>query len=278
MSDRKYHFISGLPRSGSTLLAAILRQNPRFHAAMTSPCGGLVQRMLEAMSEDNEYSTFISPAQKQAIVQSIFTAYYQPQADKEIVFDTNRLWCSKLPLIRELFPQAKVICCVRNIAWIMDSIERLIRRNTLDISGLFSNSAERATVYSRTETLSQGGRLVGFAYNALKEAFYSEHSDILLLIDYELFTQKPDKTIALIYQFLGEEPFAHDFENVHYDAPEFDNKLNTKGLHKVHSKVEYKPRQTILPPDLFEQFNHLSFWTQATHSQANVIVAKPKEP
>ncbi|MBU0835751.1 MAG: sulfotransferase, partial [Gammaproteobacteria bacterium] len=27
-----YHFISGLPRSGSTLLAALLRQNPRFHA------------------------------------------------------------------------------------------------------------------------------------------------------------------------------------------------------------------------------------------------------
>ena len=31
------HFISGLPRSGSTLLAGILRQNPRFHAGMTSP-------------------------------------------------------------------------------------------------------------------------------------------------------------------------------------------------------------------------------------------------
>jgi len=28
----RYHFISGLPRSGSTLLAAILRQNLRFHA------------------------------------------------------------------------------------------------------------------------------------------------------------------------------------------------------------------------------------------------------
>ncbi|MEG3936419.1 MULTISPECIES: sulfotransferase [unclassified Microcoleus] len=34
------HFISGLPRSGSTLLAALLRQNPRFHGAMTSPLGG----------------------------------------------------------------------------------------------------------------------------------------------------------------------------------------------------------------------------------------------
>jgi sulfotransferase len=31
---QKMHFISGLPRSGSTLLAGILRQNPQFHAAM----------------------------------------------------------------------------------------------------------------------------------------------------------------------------------------------------------------------------------------------------
>jgi hypothetical protein len=30
------HFISGLPRSGSTLLAAILRQNPHFHATISS--------------------------------------------------------------------------------------------------------------------------------------------------------------------------------------------------------------------------------------------------
>lgn len=59
----KAHFISGLPRSGSTLLAAI-----RFHAAMTSPVGGLVERMLEAMSENNEFSVFISPEQKRVLI------------------------------------------------------------------------------------------------------------------------------------------------------------------------------------------------------------------
>ena len=45
----KLHFISGLPRSGSTLLAGILRQNPRFHAAMTGPVGALFGAMLNAM-------------------------------------------------------------------------------------------------------------------------------------------------------------------------------------------------------------------------------------
>ena len=42
------HFISGLPRSGSTLLAGLLRQNPRFAAAMTGPVGGLSTTLLNA--------------------------------------------------------------------------------------------------------------------------------------------------------------------------------------------------------------------------------------
>ncbi|WP_232251440.1 sulfotransferase [Oscillatoria acuminata] len=228
------------------------------------------------MSEDNEFSVFISPEQQRALIMSIFSAYYHPQADKEIIFDTNRLWCSELPLILELFPEAKVICCVRNIAWIMDSIELLIRCNTFEVSRLFDNPAERATVYSRTEALSQGSRLVGYAYNALKEAFYSEQSASLLLVDYDLLTKGPDKTMSLICQFLGEEPFEHDFNHVEYQEPEFDNKLRTEGLHEVRSQVEFKPRKTILPPDLFERFDDLSFWNEPTHSCASAIVAKAK--
>jgi len=251
---QKAHFISGLLLSGSTLLAATLRKKPRFHAAMTSPVGGLVERMWEAMSEDNEFSVFISPEQKRARIRSIFSAYYHPQADKEIIFDTNRLWCSKLPLIMELFPLSKVICCVRNIPWIMDSIQLVIRRNPFDVSRLFNNPAEPATVYSRTETLSQGSRLVAYAYNAIKEAFYSEQSGYILLGDYELLTIKPGKTMSLIYPFIGEEPFNH-FDNVQYKEPEFYQKQQkTHGLHQVRNLVDFNPKKTILLPDLLQLF------------------------
>jgi sulfotransferase len=230
------------------------------------------------MSENNEFSVFITPEQKRALTLTIFSTFYEPQAEKEVIFDTNRLWCSKLSLIHELFPDSKVICCVRNVAWIMDSVELLVRKNTFEVSRLFSNSGERSTVYTRTEALSQGGRLVGFAYNALKEAFYSEYSSSLLLVDYDILAQAPDKTLSLIYQFLGEKPFSHDFENVEYQADEFDNRLNTKGLHQVRRKVEFKPRLTILPPDLFAKYDSLSFWKNPSNSLANVIVAQPNPP
>ena len=50
------HFISGLPRSGSTLLAALLRQNPRFEAGMSGPLAGLFGALLGEMSARNEFS------------------------------------------------------------------------------------------------------------------------------------------------------------------------------------------------------------------------------
>src|SRR3954463_1913836 len=70
------HFISGLPRAGSTLLSAILRQNPRFRAGMTGPVGSLVDAMLRNMSMSNETSIFITDAQRKALLRSIFSTFY----------------------------------------------------------------------------------------------------------------------------------------------------------------------------------------------------------
>ena len=93
------HFISGLPRSGSTLLAGILRQNPRFNAGMTSPLGSMYMALEKSMSRRNETAVFIDAEQRRNILTGLFTSYYAGvQADK-VVFDTNRLWCAKLPAI-----------------------------------------------------------------------------------------------------------------------------------------------------------------------------------
>ncbi|MDD5388265.1 MAG: sulfotransferase [Gallionellaceae bacterium] len=268
-----FHFISGLPRAGSTLLAAILRQNPRFHAGMTSPVGSLVLGMLNQFSAGGEIAPLVSLEQRRRLLRGVFDAYYADQAEKAVVFDTNRLWCARLPALLDLFPDAKVIACVRNVAWIMDSIERLYRANPYENTRLYGNDAERNTVFSRVETLAQGDRLVGFAWSALKEAFYGEQAGSLLLVDYDLLANVPGKVLPLIYGFLGEETFAHDFERVAYDCPEFDANLGLSGLHRIRPRVAPAPRQSILPPDLFRKYEELSFWNDRRGSRAHVITA-----
>jgi len=274
-----FHFISGLPRSGSTLLAALLKQNPRFSAGMTSPVGALLSSMLNQFSAGSEFGPVIELAQRQRLLRGLFENFYEDQSDKEVIFDTNRMWCARMPAIKDLFPNAKVIACVRNVAWVMDSIERLYRANPYENTKLFNDDSERNTVYSRVETLALRNRLVGYAWTGLKEAYYGEHAQSLLLVDYDLLANAPEKCLRLVYEFLGEPWFDHDFNNVIYDAPEFDLALGLKGLHKVRAKVEVQSRPTLLPPDLFEQYSALSFWQNGAASAANVIrMTGNKEP
>ncbi|HLD67018.1 MAG TPA: sulfotransferase [Pseudomonas sp.] len=271
---QKYHFISGLPRSGSTLLAALLLQNPRFHAGMTSPIGSLYSSMLQQFGAGSEFGAVISKDERRRLVRGLFESYYANQADKAVIFDTNRMWSAHMPMLMDQFPGAKVIACVRNLAWVMDSIERQYRADPYEITRLFNDDIERATVYSRVETLALRNRMVGFPWTALKDAFYGEHAGSILLVEYDLLAQAPAKVLSLIYDFLGEEPFAHDVENVHYDAPEFDAPLGMRGLHKVRSSVSFAARDTLLPPDLFDQYAQLSFWKDAKNSRSHVIAVK----
>ncbi len=253
------HFISGLPRSGSTLLAALLRQNPRFHAGMTSPVGALYMALEAALSRRNEAAVFIDDLHRQDVLRGLFESYYRRVHPHHLVFDTNRAWCAKLPALTQLFPDARVICCVRAISWIMDSVERLVRRNAFELSGMFGYEAG-GTVFTRVNRLAAGDGMVGYALDALKEGFYGPQASRLILVEYQALTRAPEPTMRLLYELLGEPHFTHDFNDVSYDADAFDLALGTPGLHQVRRKVEWTERPTVLPPELFARFQNDAFW------------------
>lgn len=274
---RTYHFISGLPRSGSTLLSAILRQNPRFHAGISSPVASLAAGLLGQVSAGSEFAALVDARQRRALLRGLFDAYYADHP-QPVVIDTNRQWCGKLPLLRDLFPGSRVIACVRNVGWVMDSIERLYRANPYENTRLFNHAGGRGSVYTRLEGLIQHDQMVGSAWAALREAYYGDQAESLLVVDYDLLSRAPQQVIPLIYDFLGEPAFDHDFEHIEYDAVDFDLQLGVPGLHRVRAKVEFQGRRTILPPDLFDKYSKLSFWGDRNGSRANVISNQPALP
>ncbi|MEN9304305.1 MAG: hypothetical protein RL264_2734 [Bacteroidota bacterium] len=267
---KKYHFISGLPRSGSTLLSGILIQNPTFHAGMSSPVSSIINGCLEQIGAGSEFYSFFDDKKRIDLCNAIFNSYYK-DVDNEVIFDTSRIWTAKMHQLEELFDDFKVICLVRNPAWIMDSFEKIYRKNPFDYSKMF-NAGTRLTVYSRCESLING--VVGLPLTALKEAFYGEYSNRLLLVDYDLLAQFPKKTLQLVYQFLDLPYFEHDFDNVEYSHDEFDYSIGVKGLHSVKRKVEFTQRKSILPPDLFQKYAEMAFWNDTAGSNANVISPK----
>ncbi|MFK7941565.1 MAG: sulfotransferase [Paracoccaceae bacterium] len=274
--QRKFHFISGLPRSGSTLTAALLRQNKRFHAGMSSPVASFFDGVISQVSAGTELSSMVNDEQRARLLRGLFESYYA-DVGADVIFDTNRAWTAQLPALMKLFPDAKLICLVRDVAWVMDSLERQYRNNAFEHTRLFNNPAERSTVYTRLDALAGANRLVGYAWHALREACYSEYADRLVLVDYDLLAARPAEVFTLLYQFLEEPAHGHDFENVEYDAPQFDAQLGLDGLHRVHKEVTARPRQTVLPPDLFKRYSNMAFWRDLEGSKAFRIVVQQDE-
>lgn len=267
----QYHFISGLPRSGTTLLSAILQQNPMISSGIISPAATILVAMQKAVSNSNEASAFLSKTQKLNQLRHCITDCYDN--NEEIVFDNNRGWSCKLPILSTLFPDSKIICCVRKLPWIIDSIEKLIRSNKTDLSGIF-NFDPGKTVYERSQHLISPNGLIGFAVNALKEGYYSEYSDKLLLIEYDALVKYPKEVIQQVYEWTNIPMYhKHDFNNVEQlpGIIEFDKNLGTPGLHSVGKTIKYQDRQTILPPDIFGSFTD-PFW-RLHKTKAKVITA-----
>ena len=266
----RFHFISGLPRSGSTLLAALLRQNPRFQAGMSGPVAGLVGSLLGEMSGRNEFSVFIDDAARQRVLKGVIENYYT-DIGKPVVIDTSRAWCARMGVLKALYPDAKVIACVRHMPWIIDSLERLVRANAFQPSSIF-NYTPGGTVYSRAEGVANGEGMVGYAYNALKEAFFGPDRGNLMLLQYETLTSEPQTALAAIYKFIGEKSFKHDFAHITFDASAFDTRAGTPGLHAVRPKVEAQSRETILPPDVFRRFENDTFWRDPALNRRGVRI------
>jgi sulfotransferase len=233
---------------------------------MSSPLSDVFSSALNAMSL-SETALFASDEQRARVLKSIIEAYYFEMNGRTII-DTSRAWPIHISTVAKLVPGARIICTVRNPAWVIDSVERLVQQNSLRVSKMFG--PESSTVYARAEALIKTGFL-GVSLNALRQAWFGEYADRLIAVRYESLVENPRDTIRKIYDVLGEKQFAHNFDNVEYDEPEFDARLNMPGLHRVRKRVEINRRQTILPPDLFSQFDNC-FWNGRDQNPRGVPV------
>jgi sulfotransferase len=254
--DKHYHFITGLPRSGSTLISSILLQNPKFHADITDPVATIVKGMLETIGNEPGMRATVPTDRKINMIQGMFDGFYK-NINKPVIFNTNRAWTLLTPHIKEIYPKSKLIVCVRDINRILDSFEVAHRKNPLSFNTVGGGPGR--SVYDRVEDLMDAKGIVGFPYIGIKQAITSNEKDKLLLIEYDKLCKNPKSIMQAVYAFLQEPYYDHDFDNVEASWDDYDAEIGIK-LHQVRKKVEFVQRQFILPPDILQKYANMEVW------------------
>ena len=253
---KKYHFITGLPRSGSTLLSAILKQNPRFHASITDSLATMFKGVIESSQIGPGMKYEVPIERRLNIIEGLFSGFYK-HIEKPVIFNTNRSWTLLTPQVNIINPESKFIICVRDIPRIIDSFESIYRNNPLVVNAVIGTIS--SSVYSRTEYLMSEDGIIGFPYIGIKQALCSEENNKLFFIEYDTLCKNTDAVISALYNFIDEPYFAHDYNNIKSDWDEYDKEIGVP-MHKLKSRIEYMERKYIIPPDIIQKYSNMEVW------------------
>jgi len=265
------YFLSGMPRSGSTLLANTLLQNPRIHVTATS---GLIDviRTVRDVCDKNPLFKAIPHEERDQIkldmIRGVILGRFREHEGK-ICIDKSRGWPTSFELASTIFGEkekVKAIICVRDLRDILASFEKLYRKTleTSSTSQEMSDYFAYRTALGRAEFIMGPKEPLGYSMDVIRDAVTRGWRQNMLFVDYDTFCTKPGEVLRGIYGFIGQsyhESF-HDFSNIEQVTVEDDTVHSFVGLHDIRSKIE--PQAPQWPKVFDKAVLETPFWTRVT--------------
>jgi sulfotransferase len=235
----QFMFISGLPRTGSTLLSSILSQNPKLYSEGNSGVCQLMWDMQQSclLNIDEQLESSGRDFTPIDLISSIPNIYYKG-LDKKIIFDKCRAWTFPLntQLIKKYITSTpKIIVLERPIQEIVASFVALRRANN------YVGNPEDGLLDNLSEPIVRS--LIGV--NLAKQNNNGEY----LFVSYDDLILNTKNTIKKIYSFCELKPFKHDFDNIINKHKEHNATYNLFGLHDIRPKIEKRSLDVVLSPD-----------------------------
>lgn len=248
--NKTLHFLSGVPRSGSTVLAAILNQNPQTYVSTTSGLGNALDGLATTWHQTKLLVENDPERHKLAnTMRGVIDAFYET-TDKPIVIDKARNW--PIPVVMHAMSQVlgrkmKIIATVRSIPDCMASFVRVAKPENLDEFILNGSLAKH--LKGSYMTL-QGG--------------YAYDPECFLFVEYEDLLADPKGQLDRIHTFLDLPAFDYDFSNID-GAPVKEDDENLHGYAGLHDIKPVLQRQhNESPKDVlkhhYPQFCQPEFW------------------
>lgn len=261
--NKKNIYVTGLPRSGSTLLCQLLGMHPEVYSTgHSSPLCQSLNQLRHNLS-DNDFLLSQLDCDFDLGYQRLLNAYrgfingWFAETDKAWVVDKNRGWLNALGNVALLNPTFKMLVCVREPAQIYGSIEAQ-HQKTLLLD--FPDHLAGLSRYARADKLFSSDGVIGSPMKAI-EALQDEPHELqkrLFYVVFEDLMHDPQRVMQDIYQWLSLANNAFDPQQLPVKAHESDSYYRFKYPHKTHTSISPPQRHQIptrIEADIQRQFS-----------------------
>jgi len=257
-TSKQLFFLVAQPRSGNTLFASIMNQNPEI-ACTPNSITLEIMKDLFLLKQTDVFQNYPDHRSLDNVLDVVYDTYYKDWPQKIIIDRGPVMTPGNFALIQKHFKRPfKCIVLLRDL---MDVLASYIKWYT-ENPDAFPNRYNLKNDEEKLGMIMDKKGAVAKDLEAIKNAF--NYPDICHFVKYDDLVAQPEQEIRKIYKFIGLPYFNHRFEDlqqVEVNDMKYDDTIVGKNMHNIRSVVRKvnNPYIDKIPERIKQKYGHIKF-------------------
>ena len=256
--NRKLFFLIAMPRSGNTLFASIMNQNPEI-AATANSITLEIMKDLFLLKRTDVFQNFPDHKSLNNVMDVVYDFYYKDWPQRIIIDRGPVLTVSNFNLMQQHFKGTfKCIVLLRDLMDVLSSYMQWYIENPDSFINRFNlkNDEEKLNKLMRKDgAIAKNLEAIKNSYNYPGLCHYVKYDDLV---------SQPEEEFKKIYAFIGEPYYNHNFKDlkqVNINGIGYDDKIVGNNMHTIRKDIskKYNPYINKIPKTIKEKYEHIKF-------------------
>jgi sulfotransferase len=256
--NKKLFFLVAMPRSGNTLFASIINQNPNVVCTANSITLEIMKDLF-LLKQTDVFLNYPDYKSLDNVLDSVYDLYYKDWPQKIIIDRGPVMTEGNLTLMKKHFKKPfKCIVLLRDVMDVLASYMKWYTKNP----DAFVNKCNCKSDDEKLSMIMNDQGAVAKELEAIKNSY--NYPEMCLYIKYDDLVIQPEQEIKRVYDFIGEPYFNHTFKDlkqININGMGYNDNVVGKDMHTIRTEIkkEYNSFINKIPKRIRQKYEHIKF-------------------
>ena len=262
MDGSKVFFLCAMPRSGNTLFASIMNQNPDVAVTANSITLDIIEALF-LLQQEGGFRNFPDHESYNQVMDIVFPTYYKNWSYKYIIDRGPVATDGNLFLMQKHFKQP--IKCIVLLRDVVDVLASYIKWFETEPTAFPNKYRPSGTIEEKLVMLMNNQGAIAKELKCIQNLMRPENRHMSYFFKYDDFVIDPEKYIKEIYQFLEIPYFKHYFTNLNQlivNGTRYNDSVMGENMHTIRTKEVKKLNNSykeMIPERIKQKYGHIKF-------------------
>ena len=247
-----------MPRSGNTLLASLINQNPDIVVTANSITLEIMKELF-LLKEKDVFQNFPDEQSLDNIIDEVYNLYYKNWNHKVIIDRGPVCTPGNFKVMQKHFKQPiRCVVLVRDILDVFASYIKWFETEPTAFLNQFTTLDEKLS-----KIMHKNGAM---AKELMSIQYLIKHPELAVFIKYDDLVINPEQELRKVYTFLNLPYFPHTFTNLNQvmvNGVSYNDSIVGKNMHTIRTdnimNIDNSKYKKMIPERFVKEYGHITF-------------------